>query len=76
MGVPVIEFEVLGGGDYLEITVLPKGAGSENMSALKMLNPSEDLGGIKRFVLDTVAAAGSNPCPPTIVGVGIGGSCR
>jgi fumarate hydratase subunit alpha len=74
LGVPVIEFEVLDGKDYLEITVLPKGAGSENMSALRMLNPSEGIVGIKKFVLDTVAAAGSNPCPPTIVGVGIGGT--
>jgi fumarate hydratase subunit alpha len=73
-GVPVIEFEVLDGKDFIEISVLPKGAGSENMSALRMLNPSEGIVGIKKFVLDTVAAAGSNPCPPTIVGIGIGGT--
>lgn len=57
-----------------EITVLPKGAGSENMSALAMLTPSDGLKGVKRFVLDTVVRAGGRPCPPTIVGVGIGGT--
>jgi fumarate hydratase subunit alpha len=56
------------------ITYFPKGAGSENMSALKMLLPSEGVAGIERFILETVASAGGKPCPPTIVGVGIGGS--
>lgn len=56
-----------------EITVLPKGAGAENMSALAMLNPSQGLRGIKSFVLETVVRGGGRPCPPTIVGVGIGG---
>jgi len=60
--------------DYLEISVLPKGAGSENMSALKMLTPSEGLKGIKSFILDTIVKAGGKPCPPIIVGIGIGGS--
>jgi len=60
--------------DFLEISVLPKGAGSENMSALAMLTPAQGLKGIKRFVLDTVVKAGGNPCPPTLVGIGIGGS--
>ncbi len=60
--------------DYIEITVMTKGAGSENMSALAMLTPSQGLKGIKEFVLNTVVRAGSNPCPPTILGVGIGGS--
>jgi fumarate hydratase subunit alpha len=60
--------------DYMEIAVMPKGAGSENMSALKMLNPSQGLKGIKEFVLDTVISAGGKPCPPTILGMGIGGS--
>lgn len=59
---------------WLELTVMPKGAGSENMSALKMLNPSEGVKGIKRFALDTLVAAGSKPCPPIIIGMGIGGS--
>jgi fumarate hydratase subunit alpha len=61
-------------GDRLAITVMPKGAGSENMSALRMLKPAEGIGGVRRFVVDTVVAAGGNPCPPTIVGVGIGGN--
>lgn len=60
--------------DFLELTVLPKGAGSENMSALAMLTPAQGIKGIKKFVLDTVVAAGGKPCPPTIVGIGIGGT--
>jgi len=60
--------------DHLEITFLPKGAGSENMSALAMLNPSDGADGIRQFVMDTVIRAGGKPCPPTVVGVGIGGS--
>lgn len=60
--------------DYIEITALPKGAGSENMSALAMLTPAQGLKGVKEFVLNTVLRAGSQPCPPTIIGVGIGGS--
>lgn len=60
--------------DYLEIAVLPKGAGSENMSALKMLTPAQGLKGIKQFVLDTLVHAGGKPCPPMILGIGIGGS--
>jgi len=61
-------------GDKLKITLAPKGFGSENMSALKMLKPSDGIDGIKKFVLDTVTNAGSNPCPPIIVGIGIGGT--
>lgn len=61
-------------GDKMRISVMPKGFGSENMSALKMLKPSDGVDGVKRFVLDTVSAAGANPCPPIVVGVGIGGS--
>jgi len=60
--------------DFTEITVLPKGAGSENTSAFTMLNPSDGIKGIKEFALNTVVKAGGNPCPPTIVGIGIGGS--
>jgi fumarate hydratase subunit alpha len=60
--------------DHIEITVMTKGAGSENMSQLAMLTPSAGLKGIKEFVLSTVLRAGSNPCPPTIIGLGIGGS--
>jgi fumarate hydratase subunit alpha len=60
--------------DYIEMTVMTKGAGSENMSALAMLTPSAGIKGIKEFALSTVLRAGSNPCPPTIIGMGIGGS--
>ena len=61
-------------GDKTRITVMPKGFGSENMSALKMLKPADGVDGVKNFVLETVEKAGANPCPPIIVGVGIGGS--
>lgn len=61
-------------GETLEITVAPKGAGSENMSRLAMLKPADGEAGVRRFVLETVRTAGANPCPPVIVGVGIGGS--
>ena len=61
-------------GDKLEITVAPKGFGSENMSQVKMLRPSDGLQGVKDFVLKAVADAGPNPCPPIVVGVGIGGT--
>ena len=61
-------------GDRIQITVAPKGFGSENMGALKMLKPSAGLEGIKDFILETVEQAGPNPCPPIVVGVGIGGN--
>ena len=69
----VIHYE-FAAGDTLEITVAPKGFGSENMSAVRMLNPSDGLGGVLDFVVDTVRIAGANPCPPIVVGVGIGGT--
>lgn len=61
-------------GDELKIIVAPKGGGSENMCRLAMLKPSDGIEGVKRFVLDVVNAAGPNPCPPIVVGVGIGGT--
>ena len=61
-------------GSDIEITVLPKGNGSENMSALAMLNPSEGITGAMDFIVNNIKKAGGNPCPPTIVGVGIGGT--
>lgn len=61
-------------GDKLKLTVIPKGFGSENMSRLAMLKPADGVEGVKRFVVETVKAAGSNPCPPIVVGVGIGGT--
>lgn len=61
-------------GDKVKLILAPKGGGSENMSALAMLKPSDGIKGIKKFVIDTVDKAGSNPCPPIIVGIGIGGT--
>ena len=61
-------------GDKLEITVAPKGFGSENMSRIAMLRPSDGVEGVKAFVVQTVREAGPNPCPPIVVGVGIGGT--
>ena len=61
-------------GEQIRITVAPKGFGSENMSRIAMLRPSDGLNGVKRFVLQTVQDAGPNPCPPIVVGVGIGGT--
>ena len=61
-------------GDTLEITIAPKGFGSENMSAVKMLKPSDGLDGVIDFVTETVRKASGNPCPPIVVGVGIGGT--
>lgn len=61
-------------GDKLKITVAPKGFGSENMSQIKMLKPSDGIEGVKDFIIKVVEDAGPNPCPPIVVGVGIGGS--
>jgi len=61
-------------GDKLHLIVVPKGFGSENMSAIRMLNPSDGLEGAENFVVETVRNAGANPCPPIIVGVGVGGT--
>ncbi|MGB7968257.1 MAG: fumarate hydratase [Methanobacterium sp.] len=72
-GIPLIDVEVVE-GDYLELTIFPKGFGSENNNALKMALPGEGIEGVKKFVLETVLAAGGKPCPPTRIGVGIGGS--
>ena len=70
---PYVNFKIWD-KDYLEITVMTKWAGSENMSQLAMLTPSQGVKGVKEFILNVVLKAGSNPCPPTILGVGIGGS--
>lgn len=69
----VIHYDIVP-GDRLKITVIPKGAGSENMSQLKMLKPHAGVQGLEDFVLETVKTAGPNPCPPVIVGIGIGGT--
>lgn len=69
----IVHFEVVK-GDRVKIILAPKGAGGENMSALRMLKPADGLRAIKDFVIETVKKAGGAPCPPIIVGVGIGGS--
>ncbi len=69
----VIYYEVVP-GDKLKITLAPKGFGSENMSRIKMLKPADGIEGVKDFIIDTVKKAGPNPCPPMVVGVGIGGT--
>ncbi|MFZ7119404.1 MAG: fumarate hydratase [Eubacteriaceae bacterium] len=69
----IIHYEIVE-GDEIKITVMPKGFGSENMSAMKMLKPSDGIEGVKAFVLETVSNAGPNACPPLFIGVGIGGT--
>lgn len=69
----IIHIEIVP-GDKIKILVTPKGFGSENMSALKMLKPADGVKGVKDFVVETAVKAGPNPCPPIIVGVGIGGT--
>jgi len=69
----MIYFDIVS-GDNLKITVVPKGFGSENMSRTTMLKPSDGIEGVKQFVLQTIENAGANPCPPVVVGVGIGGN--
>lgn len=71
---PAIIYYNIKPGDKLKIIVAPKGFGSENMSQIRMLKPSEGIEGVKDFVLKVVREAGSNPCPPIVVGVGIGGT--
>ena len=71
-GMPIIHY-IPEDGDFTEITVLPKGAGSENMTRLGMLNPSDGVQGVEDFIVDAVLDAGGRPCPPTVIGVGIGG---
>ncbi len=70
--IPYLNWQIVK-GDTLKITALPKGGGSENTCALSMLKPSEGLEGLKIFVLESVVKAGGMPCPPTIIGVGVGG---
>ncbi len=72
-GMPPVHIEPVE-QEHLDIAVLPKGAGSENWSALRMLDPAEGMEGVRRFVIDCVVRAGSRPCPPTVVGVGMGGT--
>jgi tartrate/fumarate subfamily iron-sulfur-dependent hydro-lyase alpha chain len=72
--IPVMHWEFVPDAEYIDILCIPKGSGSENMSFLKMLTPADGVAGIRRFILESVVEAGANPCPPCIIGVGVGGS--
>ncbi len=71
---PVFYFDFVKDADCLEILMVPKGSGSENMSKMKMFIPADGINALKKFVLDTVIESGANPCPPGIIGVGMGGT--
>jgi tartrate/fumarate subfamily iron-sulfur-dependent hydro-lyase alpha chain len=71
---PIVHWEFIEDWDGLDVKCVPKGSGSENMSFLKMCVPADGVKGIKQFVLESIVDAGGKPCPPGIVGVGIGGS--
>ena len=71
--VPIVDIELID-EEYVEFTIMPKGFGSENNNALKMALPAEGIEGVKDFVVETALKAGGKPCPPIVVGVGIGGS--
>lgn len=73
-GLPIIYWDFIEENDYLDILMIPKGSGSENMSAMKMFTPADGVAALKKFVVDTVLQSGSNPCPPGVIGVGIGGT--
>ena len=73
-GIPIVKLEFVSDSDRIELHMAPKGSGSENMSFLKMLNPSDGVLGIKRFVLQCIFESGARPCPPMIVGIGLGGT--
>lgn len=71
--VPIVHYEFFD-GDYLAIMCVPKGSGSENMSFMKMLLPADGVIGLKKFVIDAVVESGGKPCPPTVIGIGLGGT--
>jgi len=73
-GLPIIYWDFVADSDCLDILMVPKGSGSENMSAMKMFIPADGVAAVKKFVVETVLQSGSNPCPPGIIGVGIGGT--
>lgn len=73
-GIPVVHLDFREGSDEIVLQMAPKGSGSENMSFLRMLNPSDGIKGIHKFVLHCVFEAGAKPCPPVIVGIGLGGT--
>jgi tartrate/fumarate subfamily iron-sulfur-dependent hydro-lyase alpha chain len=74
VGIPAIKFDFAPGESVIEIRMAPKGSGSENMSFLGMLNPADGVKGIRKFVIECVFESGARPCPPVIVGVGLGGT--
>ncbi|SHN60364.1 fumarate hydratase [Desulfovibrio litoralis] len=74
VGLPVIYFDFVEDSDTLDILMLPKGSGSENMSKMQMFYPQHGIKAVKKFILDTVIESGANPCPPGIIGVGLGGT--
>ncbi len=71
---PVLYFDFIKDADYIDILMIPKGSGSENMSTMKMFIPADGTNALKKFVLETVIDSGANPCPPGVIGVGIGGT--
>jgi fumarate hydratase subunit alpha/L(+)-tartrate dehydratase alpha subunit len=73
-GMPLVKIEFVADSDKLEMWMAPKGSGSENMSFLRMLKPADGLKAVKRFVLECMFESGANPCPPVIVGIGLGGT--
>ncbi len=73
-GLPVIHYDFAEDSDCLDILMIPKGSGSENMSKMQMFYPAHGIAALKKFVIDTVFETGANPCPPGIIGVGIGGT--
>jgi fumarate hydratase subunit alpha len=73
-GLPILYWDFVADSDCLDILMVPKGSGSENMSAMKMFIPADGVAAVKKFVIDTVLQSGSNPCPPGVIGVGIGGT--
>src|SRR5947209_2268529 len=73
-GIPIVKVDFVPDSDTLEMWMAPKGSGSENMSFLRMLKPADGVKAVKKFVLECVFDSGANPCPPTIVGIGLGGT--
>jgi fumarate hydratase subunit alpha/L(+)-tartrate dehydratase alpha subunit len=73
-GLPIVKVDFVPDSDKIELWMSPKGSGSENMSFLRMLKPADGIKAVKRFVIECVFESGANPCPPVIVGVGIGGT--
>src|SRR5205807_3460729 len=73
-GLPIVKIDFVADSDSLEMWMAPKGSGSENMSFLRMLKPADGVKAVKKFVLECVFESGANPCPPVIVGIGLGGT--